>query len=212
MTVITMSRQVGSGAEQVANRVCEDLGLRIFDKTLMLQVAAEVGFSEAEVVDYSENEYRVRGFFEALFSRNRMVAERTMRTRATEGAEVMGTVILDEARAITLIRMTINSAYDRGNILVIGRGGQAILEDKSGVLHVRIVAPVEQRIKRLQEQEKITAPQARRLIAERDRATAEYLRNFHNIDVDDPTLYHLVQNTGKLGIDKCVELIKVAVV
>jgi len=210
MAIITMSRQVGSGAEQVANRVAEELGLRMFDKALMMRVASEVGVHESEIVDYSEEEYRARDFFERLFSRQRTVAEVTTRTRGTEGAEDISTQILDEARAIDLIRATMGAAYERGNVLIIGRGGQAILEDKPDVLHVRVVAPLEDRVNRLQEQRNLTAPQARRLAMERDRATAEYLRTFHHVDWDDPTLYHLVVNTGKLGVNKAAELITAA--
>lgn len=122
----------------------------------------------------------------------------------------MSTQVLDEARAIDLVRATMRAACERGNVLIIGRGGQAILEEESGVLHVRVVAPLEERVRRLQEQENLTAPQARRLAMERDRATAEYLRTFHRIDWDDPTLYHLVVNTGKLGVDKVVDFILAA--
>jgi len=205
-----MSRQTGSGAEEVADRVAEELGLRMFDKGLMMRVAAEVGIHESEIVDYSEEEYEARNFFERLFSRQRTVAEVATRTRGTIGGEQIGTQVLDEARAIDLIRATVGAAYERGNVLIIGRGGQAILEDKPDVLHVRVVTPLEERVMRLQEQENLTAPQARRLAMERDRATAEYLRTFHHINWDDPTLYHLAVNTGKLGMDKAVELIVAA--
>jgi len=210
MAVTTMSRQTGSGAEEVADRVAEELGLRMFDKGLMMRVAAEVGIHESEIVDYSEEEYEARNFFERLFSRQRTVAEVATRTRGTIGGEQIGTQVLDEARAIDLIRATVGAAYERGNVLIIGRGGQAILEDKPDVLHVRVVTPLEERVMRLQEQENLTAPQARRLAMERDRATAEYLRTFHHINWDDPTLYHLAVNTGKLGMDKAVELIVAA--
>ncbi len=210
MAVITMSRQIGSGAEEVAERVTQELGLRMFDKRLMMRVAAEVGIHESEIVDYSEEEYRARNFFERLFSRQRTVASVTTRTRGILGTEQVSTQVLDEARAIDLIRATMSAAYERGNVLIIGRGGQAILEDKPDVLHVRVVAPLEDRVLQLQEQENLTAPQARRLAMERDRATAEYLRTFHHINWDDPTLYHLVVNTGKLGVDKAVEFIVAA--
>jgi cytidylate kinase len=210
MAVITMSRQVGSGAEEVAGRVAQEMGLRMFDKALMMRVAAEVGIHESEVVDYSEEEYKARNFFDRLFSRQRAVASVTTRTRGSVGVEQMGTRILDEARAIDLIRATMGAAYERGNVLILGRGGQTILEDHDDVLHVRVVAPLEYRVRRLQEQEGLSVPQARRLAMERDRATAEYLRTFHHIEWNDPSLYHLVVNTAKLGTDKAIEFIVAA--
>lgn len=210
MAVITMSRQIGSGWEGIADRVAEELGLRMFDKQLMMRVAAEAGIHEAEIVDYSDDEYRARGFFERLFSRQRTVAEVTTRTRGSLGEEQTSTLVLDEARAIDLIRATMAAAYERGSVLIIGRGSQAILEDKADVLHVRVVAPMEDRVRRLQEQENLTAPQARRLAMERDRAMEEYLRTFHNMDPADITMYDLVVNTGTLGEDRATELIMAA--
>jgi cytidylate kinase len=92
----------------------------------------------------------------------------------------------------------------------VGRGGQVVLADKPGVLHVRIVAPLEERVARLQAREQLTPPQARHWIAERDSASAEYLRVFFHTDVEDPTLYHLVLNTGKFSIERCVAYIGAA--
>ena len=63
MAVITISRQAGSsGNEEIATRVAELLGYRYFDKRLMAKVAAEVGLSENEVVDFSEENYKVVSF------------------------------------------------------------------------------------------------------------------------------------------------------
>ncbi|MEA3407106.1 MAG: cytidylate kinase-like family protein [Chloroflexota bacterium] len=204
MSVITMSRQVGSDAEEVAYRVAGELGLREFDKRAMTQVASEVGISPSEIVDYPIDEYRARNFFERLFSRQREVAEVT--TWAGRWG-VRSTRVLDEAAAIGLIEATMAAAYNHGDMLIIGRGGQAILEDKPDVLHVRVVAPLEYRVERLQAERDMTAAQARRFARERDAAAAEYLRTFHHIDWDDPTLYHLVVNVGKLGIDEAAALI-----
>jgi cytidylate kinase len=207
MAVITMSRQIGSGWREIGDRLIDELGLRVFDKRLMMLVAAEVGIHEAEIVDYSDEEYTARGFFERLFSRQRTVASITTRTRGSLGAEQRSTQALDEAMAIDLIRATMGAAYERGNVLIVGRGGQAILEGKPDVLHVRVVAPMEDRVRRLQERENLTAPQARRLAMERDRAKEEYLHTFHNLDPADTTMYDLVVNTGKLGTNTAVELI-----
>ena len=224
MAVITMSRQVGSGAEELANHLCQELGLVAFDKRLMMRVATEVGLSESEIVDYSEQQYERRNFFEALFRRTRPVGEPAARVSGARAGSEPDVVGLDEDRAIDLIRATVNAAHKRGNVLIVGRGGQAILEGKPGVLHIRVVAPFEERVQRvrraalsggvpedLQNAEGVSAPQARRFIQERDRATAEYLRMFHHIDVNDPTLYHLVVNTGLLSLEQCVGLVNAAI-
>lgn len=210
MTVITMSRQVGSGSDELAARLCSDLGLIMFDKRLMAQVAHEVGISAGEIVDYSEAEYQRRGFFEALFRRSRPVAEFSTWVGSPSIGYERRTRVLDEEGAVDLIRATVLKAYEQDNILIVGRGGQVILEDKPDVLHVRVVAPFEERLRRMQESRDMTPSQVRRYLQGADSASAEYLRSFFHVDPDDATLYHLVVNTGKLGIEGALTLIKQA--
>ncbi|MHB1317800.1 MAG: cytidylate kinase-like family protein [Anaerolineae bacterium] len=208
MAVITMSRQVGSGSDELAQRLCDDLGLIAFDKRLMARVASEVGISTSEIVDYSEIEYERRGFFDQLFRRSRPVAEFSMWVGSPSVGYERRARILDEQGAIELIRATITAAYERDNVLIIGRGGQAILESKPDVLHVRVVASYEDRIARLQSEQNMTPSQARRYIHENDEAKAEYLRVFYDVESDDASLYHLVVNTSKVGVEGSLALIK----
>jgi hypothetical protein len=62
MAVITISRQYSSRGDEIAARVCVMLGYRYFDKRLMAQIASETGFSESEMIDFSEDDYKVRTF------------------------------------------------------------------------------------------------------------------------------------------------------
>ncbi|MBN1402610.1 MAG: cytidylate kinase-like family protein, partial [Anaerolineae bacterium] len=119
--------------------------------------------------------------------------------------------LLDEEWAINLIRGAIYAAYNRDDVLIVGRGGQAVLADYPKAIHVRIVAPMADRVLRLQAASDLSTEQARERIEERDHASAEYLRTFYEVDVNDPTLYHLVLNTGRVSIEQCVDLIAAAV-
>jgi CMP/dCMP kinase len=219
MAVITISRQYGSGGDEIAARVCEALGYRMFDKRLMAQVASEMGLSEREIVDFSEADYKVRGVLERLFGRRsaRVVAEAGTWTRDAGGAQAVRVEQLDEEWCVRMVRTTIQAAYERDNVVIVGRGGQAILQDKPGVLHVRLQAPLGDRIIRVRYQEATgLAPElqqraAQDIVADRDRAAAEYLRRFHDIDWADPFLYHLVLDTKKWGTEGAVRLIAQAV-
>ncbi len=55
MAVITISRQFGSGGDEVASQVSQRLGYRVFDKNMMAQVAADMELTEGEFVDFSED-------------------------------------------------------------------------------------------------------------------------------------------------------------
>ena len=70
MAVITISRQYGSGGDEIVDRVCKMLDYRCFDKQFLIRAASEAGLSELEIVDYSEESYKVENFLNRLFSRN----------------------------------------------------------------------------------------------------------------------------------------------
>lgn len=210
MAVITISRQYGSGADAVAARVCDMLGYRYFDKRMIAGMASEFGMSASTIVDFSEEGYKVRGFLER-FRGPRVVAQYRAWTEDLEGRRVPVTEQLDEEQAIRLVQGSIRAAYEGDNIVILGRGGQAILREMPGVLHVRVEAPLEARIQRIQAEESVSEQDAQKTISTRDRAAADYLRRFHDIEWSDPLLYHLVINTGRWDVDASAHVVVNAV-
>ena len=204
MPVITISREYGSGGTQIAQRLCQVLGYSYFDKDLMVQVAGEAGVSEANVVDFSEDTYKMRSFVERLVGRRRL---RTDVPPANAGATPLRVETLSEADGIKLVTDTILAAYDRDNVVIVGRGGQAILQEKPGVLHVRVIAPLGGRALRVKEEHDISLSEATELAQTRDQAAEAYLERFFNIDWDNPMLYHLILNIGKWEIEGAADVI-----
>ena len=218
MAVITISRQHGSDGVEIAARVCEMLGYRYFDKSLMAQVASEMGLTAEEVVDFTEESYQPGGFLDRLLGRRRrrVVAQVRTWTEGTSGARHVEQD-LDEEWAVAVVNGAIQAAYRHDNVVIVGRGGQAILRDKTGVLHVRIEAPLETRISRVLYREPTgMAPDVERRVARErvtqgDQASIAYLRRFHDIDGSDTALYHLTINNGKMGIEAAAHVIVNAV-
>ena len=95
--------------------------------------------------------------------------------------------------------------------MIVGRGGQHILQNDTDVFHVRIVANNRTRQDRLVEFEGYKYYETSSVIAERDKANAEYHRRFYNSDLDKPSLYHLVINTSKWSSEEAARLIVLAV-
>lgn len=210
MAVITLSRQVGSGGDEIAQRVCELLHYNYFDKRLMVQTAAEVGLSEQEVIDFSEDRHEVRSFFTRLFRQGGPVARVAVRERDAEGRETLSERELDAAECVDLVRVSVQTAYKAGRIVIVGRGGQAILQNQPGVFHVRVIAPTERRIERLRSQGIIGISDITATITTKDRASADYLKRFYGVDLEDLMLYHMVINTGKTDIETAAQMIVTA--
>lgn len=217
MAVITLSRQYGSGADEISSRVCDALGYRLFDKRLIARAAAEAGISAQEAIDYSEENYHVKGFLDRLLGRSAPVAQVRVWREDPSGGRSTEDLALSEEAALSLVQHAIRSAYEAGNVLIMGRGGQALLKDKPGVLHVRLEAPLEDRIQRVKDRFKESRHlfqadieirrEAQDYILQRDQASEDYLRRYYDIDWADSLQYHMILNTGKISLDQAIELI-----
>ncbi len=212
MAVITISRQYGSGGDDIAAKVCQALGYIYFDKRMVLQVAADLGLSDSTVVDFSEDNYKMMSFVDRFVTPPGVVAQVNAWKKEISGANTRQVIDLDAAHSTDLVEKAIHAAHKRGNFVIVGRGGQAILWDKTDALHVRIEAPLDIRVQRLHVRENMNLGGAKDIALKRDRAAADYLLRFHDVDWADPMLYDLVINTGKLSENLAVDLIVSAVV
>jgi cytidylate kinase len=213
MAIITISREFASNGNDIAEKICETTGYYLFDKRIIADSAVEVGLSDEEIVDFSEQNYKVKGFFNRLFGRSHLQIWKEME----DGKRTSEEVPLSEENALLLVRRAIENAHKMGDTVIVGRGGQVILQDEPDVLHVRIQTPIEERIQRVRSHPKIASRsfigplEARRaaldLIEESDDASADYLKRFYGVDWSDPMLYHIVINTGKLKVEQAVKLI-----
>jgi cytidylate kinase len=212
MAVVTFSRQLGSRGDEIAARVCELLDYRYFDKQLMIETAAEVGLGEPEVIDFSEDRYEVKDFISRLFRPGPRLVKEVLVRKAEHGLiDPLSARALDEAQCAELVRYTVLMAYETGNVVIVGRGGQAILKDKPGVLHVRVIAPPDVRFQRVRETGMTGVSEIKAKISQTDRATAEYLERFFGITWDDPAHYHLLINTGLMAVEDAAQVIVAAV-
>jgi cytidylate kinase len=95
-----------------------------------------------------------------------------------------------------------------GRAILVGRGASVITARLSNVFHVRLVAPLATRIRHAAEYYHLREAEAAMLVAERDQARRRYLRRYFNVEIDDPTLYDITLNTGRLGIARSAEAIE----
>jgi cytidylate kinase len=208
MAVITISRQFGSGGTDIAASICEKLNYRYLDKLLMNQVATELGLFDLELAEISETHYKVRHFLDRiLFPGPHSFAQFSVRPRDVDEPEARRVLRLDEARCANLVRSAILAAYQAGNAVIVGRGGQAVLRDKPDVFHVRIQSPLEDRIRRVQRRQVIDHSQALDMIQHYDEISAQYLSSLFGIDWEDLSLYHLILNTARISQEAAVEVV-----
>lgn len=153
------------------------------------------------------------GFLDRLLGRHPQTGLKIpIRQRDGTGAESLTVEQLDEAVCVDLIQAAIQAAYQQGNVVILGRGSQAILQGKPHAFHVRIVAPLDDRVRRIMgEHHELTRVEAKNWAIRQDRKTAEYLKRFFGIAWEEPTLYHLIINVGKLEPWQAAKIIAEAV-
>jgi len=199
MGVITISRELGSRGTEIAHMVAEKLGYECLDRELIAAIAKEAGVEEVQVSDKEDKvsaRPRIVGPEMTAFFRRQQYASRRPR-------EALG----DQAY-LELVRKVIRERAERGDVVVLGRGGQMVLRDWPGALHVHITAPLEVRAARVAEERGISRQLAERLVRESDRRKRDYIRHFYNnADWRNPRYYHLIIDTGRISPEVAAEII-----
>jgi cytidylate kinase len=82
-----------------------------------------------------------------------------------------------------------------GRVVIIGRAGMCIARGFAAGVHVRLVAPMEVRVRRIMDVLACGEEQARAEIQRQERSRARLIRDYYDCDIGDPLLYDFVFNT-----------------
>ena len=182
MSVITISRQMGSLGTEIAQGVAERLGYEYLDKERIGQALADYGFPAPEMEKFDE---RKPPFWDSW------------QVQRKKFIHLLQAVIFDFAR--------------KGNVVIVGRGGQILLKNLPGVFHIRVIAPFEDRIRRMAKETGGDEKQAERILRRVDRDSAGFIQSFFDVDWEDPQLYDLVLNTQKMKVETAIQIIVKAI-
>jgi len=99
-----------------------------------------------------------------------------------------------------------------GKVIIVGRGSVIITSKLPNAFQIRLVAPLENRIIHTMKKRSVNRITAMKLLEKESLARKKYIKsNFHR-DINDPTLYNLIVNTGKFTYDEAAEIIATAVI
>src|SRR3984957_18760573 len=94
-----------------------------------------------------------------------------------------------------------------GHAILVGRGANIITARLPNVFHVRLVSPLATRIRHTAAYYHLSEAEAAKLVREQDQARRRYLRRYFNAEIDEPTLYDVTLNTGRMGFVRAAEVI-----
>ncbi len=196
--IITISREFASGGSEVAQLVADRLGWSLVDNQLVVEVAARAGLTPEEVAQREES---TPGF-----------GERVARALAISMPEFVGpgAGALSTLPEVGLVRVTeavVAELAARGRVVMVGRAAPAVLASHPQALHIRIVAPRAARVARAVERLGIGPGEAEALLDRSDENRGRYHRQHYNRDWADPVNYHMVLNSGALGVEGAVQAV-----
>lgn len=184
--IITISREFGSGGRTIGKMVAQKLGISCYDAELITEMAKQSGFAESYVKEAGE--YTPGGFLDALLT-NRNSGP----TNEDILWQIQCNVIADLAK--------------KGPCVIVGRCADFILKDRPDVLKVFVRADMAFRAKRIVEEygERTETPEQR--LKDKDKRRSTYYRFYTGQKWGQVRSYDMTLNSGKLGIEKCAELI-----
>ena len=224
MPVITINGPIGCGSVTVGQLVAQEMNLNFVDRLVFTQAARLMG---APVQGLIEKEQRVVRFKDRLGRFIQTVLERSAvagvsgepyfgpgieSLPAETLAELAGessspTAQVDDKGFLEATTKVVQDLHRAGNVVIIGRGANVILADTPGVMHVGLVAPLEQRVQTYMQREHLDRDEALAYVQDLDEAWHSFFRKFFNVSPTEASRYHMILNMEKIQASTAAEVI-----
>jgi cytidylate kinase len=182
--VITVEREYGSGAGEIARQLSEHLGWKLWDKDLTQEIARVANVDSSAV---SMCEERVDSTFQRLvkvFWRGSY--ERTMKLEHEP---------FDPDRMVEIGEQVMCEIAERGNCVIVGRGAPYFLRERADTFHVFLYAPRAEKLRRIQSLGR-SLHDAEDLVDTVDRERILFVKHYFGADWPTRSLYHVMINTA----------------
>jgi cytidylate kinase len=197
MAVITISRQFGAGGLTLGKMVAEKFGYTFAD-TEIIKMVAEMANVSTNFVETIEKE--AGGKFSKFISK-------------TVSKPLVGRILkdergyIDEEIYLDYLVLIIAQMADDGDVVILGRGSQYILNDHPDAYHILLIDTFENRVKFMQDNYDLSHNRAVHVVKNEDKRRLNLYKKLGKSDYDNPDLYHLVLNRSRISLDKASELI-----
>ena len=197
MAVITISRQFGAGGITIGKMIADFLGYSFADNDILQRVAKEANVSTHWIESF---EKEAGSKLSRLISS--MVSKRWLdRVLADERG------YLDEQIYLDYLVLIIAQFADEGDVVILGRGSQYILNDHPDAVHILLVNEFENRVKFMMDRYEMPLKKAERMVVNEDRRRISLYKRLGKSDYESPQLYHMVLNMGRLDLETARDMV-----
>jgi len=189
--------------------------LRVVDQNIINQAAIEAGVPRAalEELSYEGRRGLVDRMLSVVYGMPAIPTTLEPSARdASVGVALTGGLLsslqppmsLSMVEYVRMVDMAIRELAGDDHVILVGQGGQVVLKNQPGVLHVQVMASFSCRVETLMSRRQLDRRQAAAELRANDHARAHYLRRYHGADWQDPRLYHLSLHTDSLPVPVAV--------
>ena len=182
---IAITREAGARGGSIAKRVAKSLGWQLFDQ---------------DMLDYLNRDAVARGELLAELPPGAAAWADLQLDRLIQNLHVPAGSDTAEVMRLML------SVAARGEAVLVGRGAGFVLPAET-TIHVRIVAPLDERIAFMSQMYRMTKDEAAEEVKVRDNRRAAFLSHLFPQDVLDPYRYDLILNSSRLGEEESADII-----
>jgi cytidylate kinase len=183
--VITIEREFGSGAAEIAASLADHLHWKLWDQALTQEIANVAQVDPSAVMCCDE---RRDGRFHRL-------AKTFWRGSYQRSMELNTAAPFDTDRFVAISEQVMRKVASAGDCVIVGRGAPYFLRARPDVFHVFLYAPRAEKIRRLRELGK-SQSEAEDLVDTVDRDRIEFVKHYFNADWPTRCLYHMMINTA----------------
>ncbi len=195
-TIITIGRQFGSGGHEIGEKLAASYGIPCYDKELLARAAKESGFCEEMIKNHDER------------PTNSFLYNLVMDTYSM-GYSTGAYVDMPIGQRVFLAQFdTIKEVAKEGACVIIGRCADYALSEQANCINIFIYADLDVRIKRIMEKYNLSEKEAKDMITKKDKQRASYYNYYSNKKWGQASSYNLSIDSGMLGIDGTVEMLK----
>jgi cytidylate kinase len=178
MPIITISRKPHCGGAALAKQLGTRLGYKVISREVIVEAAKKYGVSEEDLMKGMKSPPRL-----------------------------LGRLGKQQEQFILAVRATLAEMIVDDNIVYHGYAGNLLLKGLPKVVKLRLVAPLEHRLREVIRERKLTREQARKYIETVDSERDEWVRQLYKVDWTEPSIYDLVLNLDQMGLDTVTELV-----
>jgi len=197
MAVITISRQYGAGGKTLGKMIASALDYTFADSDIIQQIAKEANVSPHWVESFEK---------EAGTKLSRVISSMVSQ-RWVDRILKDERGYLDERIYLDYLVLIVAKMADEGDVVMLGRGSQYILNDHPDAFHVLLIDELEHRIKFIVDRYNVSEKQATRIVNNEDKRRLSLYRRLGKEDYDNPGLYHLVLNMNRFSLEQASTLI-----